>query len=226
MKQAARNKQHKGQGSGKPKATMASTAMTSPYPMMAATPGVGRYSVPSFFFIILAILAYLGPAELGYHHGLFSAGVYEPYLDLRSIPRAAGDVNRVDSGRELYASRGCAACHQPNGSGNPANGCPPLAKADWVLEEGPGRLIRLVLNGAQGPMTVNGQTWNGVMPPWKDVLSDEEIANILSYVRASPEWGNNAAEVTPEQVAAVREKTASRSTPWTPDELMKISTTE
>ena len=190
------------------------------------TPGFGSYALPTWFFIAIAILAYLAHAEVGYNHGLFSAGVFEPYTDLRSIPRVGGGVDPVTAGREMYAAKGCAACHQPNGSGNPANGCPPLAKSDWVLAEGSGRLIRMVLNGGQGPISVNGQSWNGVMPPWKDVLTDEEIAHILTYVRQSPEWGNNAAAVTPEMVKTVRDNTASRSTPWTAAELEKIPASE
>src|SRR5690606_26795027 len=118
------------------------------------SPGVGRYSAPAGFFVAVGLLLYLGQAEGCYNHGLFSAGVYEPYADLRSIPRAGGEVDRVQAGRDVYAAAGCVACHQPNGSGNPANGCPPLAKSDWVLEEGPGRLIRIVLHGSQGPMEV------------------------------------------------------------------------
>lgn len=83
----------------------------------------------------------------------------------------------------------------------------------------------MVLNGGQGVMTVNGKP-NGVMPPWKDVLSDDEIANILTFVRQSPEWGNAGSEVTPEMVKAVREKTASRAAAWTPAELEKVPVTE
>lgn len=196
---------------------------TSP---LVATPKVGNYTAPAAFFVILGILAYLSQAELGYNHGLFSAGIYEPYTDFRSIPKVGGEVNRVDAGREVYAAAGCVACHQPNGSGNPANGCPPLAKSDWVLAEGPARIIRIVLHGAQGPITVLGKPWNGNMTPFGPVLNDDQIANVLTFIRQSPEWGNNASEVTPEMVKAVREKTASRTTQWTTAELEKIPVTE
>lgn len=187
-----------------------------------AAPGFGEYALPAWFFVVLAILVYLGHAELAYHHGLFSTGVYEPYADLRSIPKAFGEVNRVDSGREVYAAAGCVACHQPGGTGNPANGCPPLAKSDWVLAEGPARLIRIVLHGASGPITVNGQPWNGNMTPFGPVLTDDQIANVLTFIRQSPEWGNNASEVTPEMVAKIREETASRTRQWSADELLKV----
>ncbi|MBL9127415.1 MAG: cytochrome c [Verrucomicrobiales bacterium] len=192
-----------------------------------AAPRVGSYTAPTGFFIVLAILAYLGHAELGYNHGLFSSKVYEPYADLRSIPKAGGDVNPVDAGREVYAQL-CSACHQPNGSGNPANGCPPVAGSDWVLEEGPARLIRIVLNGAKGPIQVNGKEWGNAvgMLAFKDSLSDEQIAHVLTYIRQSPEWKNNAPAVPVELVKSIREKTSSRGTQWTIDELLKVPTVE
>lgn len=189
------------------------------------TPKLGSYSAPVAFFIVLAILTYLGHAELGYNHGQFSAGVYEPYADLRSIPKVGGEVNPVDAGRDVYAQL-CSACHQPNGSGNPANGCPPVAGSDWVMEEGPARLIRIVLHGAKGPIKVNGKEWGSAvgMLAFKDALTDEQIAHVITYVRQSPEWKNNASAVTADMVKSIREKTSSRGAQWTADELLKFPT--
>jgi len=189
------------------------------------TPRIGSYTAPVGFFILLAILAYFGHAELGYHSGQFSAGVYEPYANLRSIPNVGGEVNPVDAGRDVYAQL-CSACHQPNGSGNPANGCPPVAASDWVLEEGPARLIRIVLHGAKGPIKVNGKEWGSAvgMLALKDVLSDDQIAHVITYIRQSPEWKNSASTVTPDMVKTIREKTSSRGAQWTADELLKIPT--
>ena len=200
---------------------------TAASPAVAGSPRMGTYSAPASFFVILAILAYLGHAELFYNNGFFSPGVYEPYADLRSIPKVGGEVNPVDAGRDVYAQF-CTACHQGNGSGNPANGCPPVAGSDWVLEEGPARLIRIVLQGAKGPIKVSGKEWGSAvgMLAFKDALTDDQIAHVITYVRQSPEWKNNAGAVTPEMVKAVREKTSSRGAPWTADELLKIPTTE
>jgi mono/diheme cytochrome c family protein len=64
------------------------------------------------------------------------------------------------------------------------------------------------------------------MVPWKDVLSDEEIAAVLTYVRQNKEWGNNAPEVKPERVKAVREKTKNISVQYTPEDMLKISPEE
>jgi mono/diheme cytochrome c family protein len=58
------------------------------------------------------------------------------------------------------------------------------------------------------------------------VLSDEEIAAVLTYVRQNKEWSNDAPEVTPERVKAVRAKIKDRANPFTPDELKQIPPSE
>jgi nitrite reductase (NO-forming) len=96
----------------------------------------------------------------------------------------------------------CSTCHQPNGEGL-ANVFPPLAKSDF-LAKSPQRALEIVLNGLTGPVTVNGATYNSVMPPMSQ-LNDDEVANILTYVNSS--WGNNGPQITAKQVAEVRAKT-------------------
>ena len=82
-----------------------------------------------------------------------------------------------------------------------------------------------MLDGIQGPITVKGMGFNGAMPPWRELLKDEEIAAVLTYVRGNQNWGNSAPPVTPEQVKAIRDKVAAR-TAWLPDELLKVAETE
>jgi nitrite reductase (NO-forming) len=53
-----------------------------------------------------------------------------------------------------------------------------------------------VTGGLQGNLTVNGEVFNGVMPSWS--LSDEEIANVLTFIYSS--WENSRQEVTPDEV--------------------------
>jgi mono/diheme cytochrome c family protein len=60
------------------------------------------------------------------------------------------------------------------------------------------------------------------MPPFASVLSDAQIAAILTYIRGNTAWGNNASPVTPEQVRAVRQQTADRDRYWSADELLAI----
>lgn len=121
-------------------------------------------------------------------------------------------------GQELYGTT-CGACHQANGEGL-AGQFPPLAGADWVLAEDTSKIIRIVLNGLTGPFEVNGVSYNNTMVPWKDVLSDDDIAAVLTYVRN--EWGNKASMVTAEQVSAARAKVQDRADAWTAEELQKV----
>ena len=81
---------------------------------------------------------------------------------------------------------------------------PPLAKADYLMAD-KSRAIETVLNGLTGPIEVNGQRYNGVMPPMGH-LKDDQIADILNYVRHS--WGNEGDAVSTADVAAVRAKTS------------------
>jgi mono/diheme cytochrome c family protein len=118
----------------------------------------------------------------------------------------------------------CQVCHQSTGLGAPPQ-FPPLAGSEWVLAKEPGRVIRIVLNGLQGPVTVKGQAFDSnSMIPWKNDLSDEQIADVITYIRQ--EWGNNASSVTPEQVKAIRDKSASRSAQWFVTELLKVNENE
>jgi glucose/arabinose dehydrogenase/mono/diheme cytochrome c family protein len=93
----------------------------------------------------------------------------------------------------------CGTCHQRNGKG--ARGrMPPLAGTDWVTGNKE-RLITVVLNGLQGPLEINGELYNSVMPSHR-FLKDEEIATILTYIRKS--FGNQAGPVSEEEVRRVR----------------------
>lgn len=122
----------------------------------------------------------------------------------------------TDVGQDIYEAR-CTACHQPNGEGIPGV-FPPLARAEWVGEE-KGRLIRIVLHGMTGETDVRGITYNGAMPPWGDILTDEQIAAVLTFVRSS--WGNDAPPVHTDEVRNVRVATEGRTAPWTTAELSK-----
>ena len=137
----------------------------------------------------------------------------------RAKPGDTGPVQltRAQLGKQIYLTN-CATCHQPNGMGVPG-AFPPLAESEWVTgtEE---RLVRIVLHGLQGPITVKGNEYNNVMAPLGAVLKDEQIANVLSYIRQ--EWGNTAPDVEPATVVRIRADTASHSGYWTAAELLKI----
>lgn len=122
----------------------------------------------------------------------------------------------AEQGKAVYAN--CVACHQPNGSGV-AGQFPPLAKSEWVTGSEK-RLIAILLKGAQGAMTVEGKTYNALMPAWEKTLNDKKIAAVASYIRAS--WGNQAPEISEAKVSAARKEFAERTAPWTEAELTAI----
>ena len=103
-------------------------------------------------------------------------------------------------GKKVYDNI-CLACHMANGTGVP-NMFPPLAGTDWVTGDKE-QLIRITIQGLSGKIEVNGKTYNSIMPP-NSHLSDREIADVLSYIRQS--FGNDASEVTAEEVSSVRNK--------------------
>jgi mono/diheme cytochrome c family protein len=119
-------------------------------------------------------------------------------------------------GRQQY-SLVCAQCHQPDGKGQDGK-APPLRNSRFVL--GPDkRLIRIVLHGMRGPVTVGDKVWNLDMPSWA-ALSDEQIAGVLTYVRR--EWGHEAGAVSPADVHSIRDWNQARKDGWTEAELLLI----
>ena len=101
-------------------------------------------------------------------------------------------------GKEVYDAV-CLACHMADGSGVPGMH-PPLIETEWVSGDKE-RLIDLVLNGMSGKIKVDGETYNSIMPAHSH-LSDQQIANVLSYIRTS--FGNNSSPISKEEVAKVR----------------------
>lgn len=96
---------------------------------------------------------------------------------------------RAEAGAVLY-NKYCGACHMASGKGDGSR-FPPLDGSDWVKGDQK-RLIDVVLSGLKGPIEINGKSFDGIMPP-VDYLEDEEIAQILTYVRK--EFGDNSAPV-------------------------------
>jgi nitrite reductase (NO-forming) len=122
----------------------------------------------------------------------------EPPVFGATAPEATTKEARMEAGAKVYATT-CGACHQPSGRGL-ANAFPPLAGSDFLMAD-KSRSIAIVLGGLKGPVTVNGQTFDGMMPP-QSHLSDEDLANVLTYVRNS--WGNSGDVVTKQDIAAKR----------------------
>lgn len=101
-------------------------------------------------------------------------------------------------GKAVYEAN-CLSCHQADGSGVPGMH-PPLGQGSWAGKD-PQELIAIMMKGLNGKIEVNGEIYNDFMPSHAQ-LSDEEIADVLTYVRSS--FGNNFSAVTPQMVKDVR----------------------
>ena len=149
-----------------------------------------------------------------------SGEVKNPNLTNKPLDKKSGIYVK---GMEIYNKEGyCGTCHQPNGLGLEDSGFPPLAKSKWVSGSSD-RLIKLVLHGLYGPIEVNGKQYPGNVPmtPYNSLLSDEEVASVLNYVRNS--FGNTSSViVTPEKVKTVREATKKQKGFYSPKELLKL----
>lgn len=181
------------------------------------------FYTPIWLVAVFGVALYWATMYVDRHGGGFNPLVFTPgelLADVEArVPRSEADA-LLARGRTVYNTY-CSACHQPNGRGLPGQ-FPPLAGSDWVLTEGPNRIIRIVLDGLQGPIIVNGVEYNNVMLPWRDQLSDEDIAAVVTFIRNNKEWGHNAGPATPTQVKAIRAATASRGQNWTATELLAI----
>ncbi len=113
------------------------------------------------------------------------------------LPETMTPTQLMDRGKDVYAQN-CAACHQPNGEGI-KGAFPPLAKADYLMADKE-RSIHILLEGLEGPITVNGESYNSVMPLVK--LNDADVASVLTYIRNS--WGNKGEPVTQAEVKKAR----------------------
>lgn len=124
-------------------------------------------------------------------------------------------------GREIFAKEGyCITCHQSDGKGLAASGFPPLSGTNWVTGN-EDRLIKIALKGVMGQMEVAGKTYPGQVPmtPFGDLLKDDELAAVLTYVRNS--FGNQAKAITPDQVKRVRAATVAKKDFYTAEQLLK-----
>lgn len=108
------------------------------------------------------------------------------------------DKAQMERGLKVYENN-CLGCHQADGAGVPSLN-PPLIKTKWVLGDKK-QLISTLLTGLQDQIEVNGETYANPMPSQAH-LSDEEIADVLSYVRNS--FGNKVSAITTADVAKVR----------------------
>jgi mono/diheme cytochrome c family protein len=122
-----------------------------------------------------------------------------PRVQVESPPSAAApDERALRVGGERYEQH-CAQCHGKQGEGVAVY--PPLAGNRAVLMASPANALQTVLNGGFGPSTARHPRPFG-MPPFVLELSEQDIADVLTYVRT--QWGNQAAPVSALEVRQLR----------------------
>jgi mono/diheme cytochrome c family protein len=119
-------------------------------------------------------------------------------------------LDNTDRGKPVAAAAVfnmyCRICHQANGMGDGSR-FPPLGGSEWVNGD-KSRLIGVVLNGLQGSIQVKGVGYNETMPAHASYMSNEQVAEVLTYIRKS--FGNNSDAVSPAEVASVRKATEKK----------------
>ena len=98
----------------------------------------------------------------------------------------------MERGKSIYEAQ-CMSCHMAEGEGLPSV-FPPVAKSDYLTDKN--RLVKVILLGVRGEMTVNGTDYNGEMTAFQ--LSDQEVADVLNYIGNS--WGNKTEVIKPADI--------------------------
>jgi glucose/arabinose dehydrogenase/mono/diheme cytochrome c family protein len=125
----------------------------------------------------------------------------------------------IGRGQELYAAY-CASCHQHDGKGM-ASLAPPLSDSEWV-NDSPKRLTLVIAQGLSGPISVNGQQWDGVMPAHGKIqaLQGDALVDLINFLRSS--WANQSGPVDANIVRNALQEFWSRTQAWTAEELENI----
>jgi mono/diheme cytochrome c family protein len=173
-------------------------------------------------FVFSGLIFYAG-TYLNHYAGQYKGTVFDENAKPTSGAGVAAKIDSMVLGKRQYETV-CAACHQVTGLG--VEGVyPPLAGSEWVTGS-PDRVIRILLHGLKGPLTVAGKQYGvAAMPAFGRVAgggynwNDDRVAAVLTYIRQS--WGNAAEPITADQVAAVVAQVGDRKE-WTADELQQV----
>ncbi len=109
---------------------------------------------------------------------LGEAGVQEVVSYTLSLSGRKVNAREAAAGKARFVV--CAACHGTDGKGNPAVGAPDLTDQDWLFGDSRAAVTETVMNGR-----------SGVMPAWKDILGEDKIQLVASYVWSLSNSENN-----------------------------------
>lgn len=175
-------------------------------------PWEGTRPIPWIVVLIAAGLFFWAIGYIWFTHQTSPAsyGDRRSAADFQVAASTGADQGAID-GAKLYATH-CVACHQAKGAGL-AGVFPPLSDSEWVIGK-PEVLIQILLHGVSGELTVKGNVYSGQMPPFADTLDDNELAALLTHIRA--DFGNTA-EPIPATLIAQQRADIERDTPWQGD---------
>jgi mono/diheme cytochrome c family protein len=184
-------------------------------------PTATRSAVPTWIFVAMLIISYLGFVFFDHHSGWFNAKVYGPYDSAEQLeadqPKSGAEALRLH-GKAVFEMY-CGSCHGNDGMGKP-NQAPPLAGSEWVNAKGINRVTEIPLEGLSGAFQVEGKDWSLVMAPMGAALPDADLAAVMTYIRSA--WGNKGGEVTADDVKAIRAKIGAHPQPMAADQLKSM----
>jgi len=134
---------------------------------------------------------------------------------LKSLPANGPTGTAMPDGKQMAAGeavfvKNCKVCHAPPGQpdqpgSGPLPDYPKLGGDTLVMGQNPATVLRIILAGAESPVTPNEHTTYSM--PSFSTLSDKEIADVATFIRNS--WGNHAPPVSPPDVRATRARISS-----------------
>src|ERR1043166_3369765 len=188
-------------------------------------PRVGLEPLSIWLIAVYGLAIFTGGAYLGRYSGNFSGDGLDPMGGPPPPKKGGGAAGQQqeqaalsphDRGKKIFAAN-CQTCHQANGQGVPGQ-YPPLDGSEFTTG-GSRRLGMIVLKCLRGPVKVKGQQYgSAVMQPWDKTLTDQKIADVMTYERS--EWSNKATEVTAEQIAALRKELANHPESYNEHDIM------
>ncbi len=183
-------------------------------------PTNGFLHAPLIFVFMFGCLIFVCSIQLAHSTNKFALHPEKEVVDLTPEEKEAARLERkIETGEKIFKLR-CASCHQANGLGI-AGQFPPLSGSKWVTSD-PGLISKIIINGLKGEIQVKGQTY-GSNPSQNMIavpINDREIANVVTYVRQA--WGNEASEVSEEEVSGFRAESSSQEGQWTGEQLRTI----
>ena len=174
-------------------------------------PRVGREPLSIWLIAVYGLAVFFGGAYLGRYSGNFSGEALDPYGgEMPTMKKVTGpqgaepaaELSPHDRGKEDF----CGELPDVPSSERSRGGRAISAIGRFrIYNGGSRRPAMIVLKGLTGPVKVKGQQFGAaVMQPWDKTLTDQKIADVLTYERS--EWGNNASPVTAEQIAALAQR--------------------